>query len=637
MHENLYINKYFLYIFHLKKYIYFIIVLNILFFPKKFYFNKKNIIETDNQIFIKLYEKNLNFSNYSTIIKPIALYFPNVNFFNDIIYTNINDSKTFTNFSLVNIIKNQTELAKSHGIYGFAIHFNYYDYLQVKIVNIFFYQNINFPFLLIWDNDYFNTFLNDSQNIKLKSNIFIDLEINNFLQNTKKYLISKLYIKINGKSILSIKNPFIFPNLKDILLLLRDKAKKFEIGEIFILLPFTNIYNESQFINLIDGLYDSLKLNFEDINSYNQNNLYYTGIIYKNILLNEKYTNFTLYRNSFLEISNNSNKNSLKNYCPEKYFLLNKIIINWTKRKFNSDNKLIFINSWNDYQNGNYLEPDKIYGYASINAFSKALFNISFNIKNYIFYNLQNSSLIAIQAHIFYEDLIMDIIIKTNNIPVKFDLFISTVSFFLKLKIETIIKKHSKSNKYEIKLVKNKGRDVLPLINQMKTKIKKYKYLCHIHTKKSNHDLILGNYWRKYLYGNLLGNKQIVSEILYDFETNEKLGFAFPELYFNMIRDIDNFYKVDFIYNKPNIKYMNYLLNKLFPGYKIGNFIIFPVGNMFWAKVNAIYQIFQKDFESLFPKESGQTNGTIMHAIERLWLYLVKLNGYYYKMIFKYF
>ena len=61
------------------------------------------------------------------------------------------------------------------------------------------------------------------------------------------------------------------------------------------------------------------------------------------------------------------------------------------------------------------------------------------------------------------------------------------------------------------------------------------------------------------------------------------------------------------------------------------------INGMFWAKINAIYQIFQKDFESLYPKESGQTNGTIMHAIERLWLYLVKLNGYYYKIIFKYF
>ena len=54
---------------------------------------------------------------------------------------------------------------------------------------------------------------------------------------------------------------------------------------------------------------------------------------------------------------------------------------------------------------------------------------------------------------------------------------------------------------------------------------------------------------------------------------------------------------------------------------------------MFWARIKAIYQIFNLRLE--FPDELGQTNETIMHAIERIWLYIVKLNGYSYKTIFK--
>ena len=42
------------------------------------------------------------------------------------------------------------------------------------------------------------------------------------------------------------------------------------------------------------------------------------------------------------------------------------------------------------------------------------------------------------------------------------------------------------------------------------------------------------------------------------------------------------------------------------------------------AKSEAIFQIFNEEFE--YPEELGQTNGTIMHAIERIWTYLVKLN-----------
>ena len=76
---------------------------------------------------------------------------------------------------------------------------------------------------------------------------------------------------------------------------------------------------------------------------------------------------------------------------------------------------------------------------------------------------------------------------------------------------------------------------------------------------------------------------------------------------------------------------------KLIGKFEVGNKLIFPSGNMFWAKVNAIYQIFEFRLINSFPKEKNQTNETIMHAIERIWLYLAKVNGYYYKTIFRYY
>ena len=40
---------------------------------------------------------------------------------------------------------------------------------------------------------------------------------------------------------------------------------------------------------------------------------------------------------------------------------------------FKSIRRFVFIDSWNNYENGNYLEYDEIYGYSSINAFSKSI------------------------------------------------------------------------------------------------------------------------------------------------------------------------------------------------------------------------------------------------------------------------
>jgi lipopolysaccharide biosynthesis protein len=86
--------------------------------------------------------------------------------------------------------------------------------------------------------------------------------------------------------------------------------------------------------------------------------------------------------------------------------------------------------------------------------------------------------------------------------------------------------------------------------------------------------------------------------------------------------------------NKNNI---NFLLNVTFPDkkYQVGKILDFPIGNMFWSRVSAIYQIFELDISNKFPIERRQTDSTIMHAIERFWLFLVKINGYYYKKNFK--
>ena len=169
-----------------------------------------------------------------------------------------------------------------------------------------------------------------------------------------------------------------------------------------------------------------------------------------------------------------------------------------------------------------------------------------------------------------------------------------------------------------------------PFIRQMRTKYKKYKYICHLHTKKSTHKKLLGSKWSVYLYNNLIGDKNIIKDILYDFERYEKLGFIFPEAYYEIIKGIKDFEDARLSLHAINNNYLNFILKKIFhKNQVVGNKIVFPLGDMFWAKSKAIYQIFNLKLK--YPEELGQTNETIMHAIERLWLYLVKLNGYYYK------
>jgi lipopolysaccharide biosynthesis protein len=103
------------------------------------------------------------------------------------------------------------------------------------------------------------------------------------------------------------------------------------------------------------------------------------------------------------------------------------------------NNTFILFNAWNNHLQNSYLEPNDEYGYSYLNYLSKAILNIEYeqiyNLKN-LFYK----SKIAVQAHLFYEDLIGDIINKTNNIQVKFDLYITIPSQSIYNKLEENIK-----------------------------------------------------------------------------------------------------------------------------------------------------------------------------------------------------
>ena len=614
-----------------------------------------NIIEIDNELKEIEYEENLNFSEYTTNIKVIAFYLPNIylskfskimqneskfspihkdvkryyqqslelNEFNNK-NINLDSNNNITNF--YNLISKQIDLAKNHGIYGFAfcIHFYSSKIIIDKYIYTFLENNnidFNYLFILRHRNIYYR---NEKLFILKKFNKNFP---NSLISEMKSYLNDKRYIKMGTKPIICIDILKKRKKLEKLILSWRKEAKNIGLKDLFII---TSVKQKNLLDYELNNIYDSgyeylpnfwLKTNLKV--NFLKNYTFFAGLIYNDMnFKNNK--NLYLYRGSTLSNDIKIRRSEiLGEYSPELFYIMNKMIINKTLNNCSDSNKFIFVNSWNNYFDGAYLEPDYRFGFGGLNALSKSIFNLNFKNMTYHYSNLENSAKIAIQAHIFHVDLVEDIIKITNNIPVKFDLYITTNNLYKRRIIKEYMKKNSKANKYEIKIVKNKGRDILPLLIQMRNVFYKYKYFCHIHSKKTLQNPNYGYKWRLYLYKNLLGSKETISEILSDFESDGKLGFIFPETFYEAK---ESALKLD----KPLVNSINYLIKKILGEFKMGNQLDFPAGDMFWARSKAVYQIFQINLENDIFLE-GKGPQTILFAIERIWLYIVKYNGYYYK------
>ena len=623
----------------------------------------KNIINIEINNKISEFEENIDFSNNKTEIKAIALYLPQFHVIeeNDKFWgkgftewVNVKKCKpiykghhqpripgdnfgylSYYDLSDIKAIEKQIKLAKSHGIYGFGIYYYWFSgkKLLEKPINLFIkISSIHFKFLLIWANENWSRRYDGSSNEILIKQEYKPNDPNNFIKDIKKYVKDSRYIKIDKKPVIGLYKPYNIPQLKKTILIWREKSREIGIGEIFILICVT-YYKIKNFedLNLFDGCYEFPPLNpLAKSRILNKKAFIYTKFLYLSRDFKEPKVNFTkfpFFRGVMLEWDNCPRKKNcviFANYSPQQFYIFNKIIIDWTIKNYNKDLRFIFINAWNEWGEGTYLEPDEKYGYSSINYLSKSIFNFSY---------CENLSPIRIGAIIVLVyisnsniDSIKELIKKINNIPYTYDLFIITDTKIKNDNLKHYINHNSNANYSELLFLLNEGTYFKTILLNFKKKLKKYKYICNLNLNEHKNISYFED-WKNYLFNNLLGDSKIVSEIISDFEHYKNLGIIFPEKYIKSLIQFGD------CLNDLDIKYINLILNKIYPKINIAQKLIdFPEGNMFWAKINIIYPIF-KLFSNIF---FSQKNIIILKShLEKIWIFIAKMNGFFYKTIFK--
>lgn len=227
----------------------------------------------------------------------------------------------------------------------------------------------------------------------------------------------------------------------------------------------------------------------------------------------------------------------------------------------------------------------------------------------------------ALVINLFYEDSVEKYGQYIGELSKKMDVYVFSSN------VKVLEALHAKSETCRLLQKDNRGRDVSALLVAFKPYLDKYKYICFVHDKKHKSSKTKNDtdIWNWNIWGNTVFNDIYVSNVLYFFENNSNIGLAVPP---EPLGEYNTAWYTNAWYE--NFKNCCELSDKLKLVCDIDkNKSPLALSSVFWARVDAIKKIYEIDWQyEDFPQEPMKNDGTISHAIERIWGFLAQDAGY---------
>lgn len=291
----------------------------------------------------------------------------------------------FYDLRLKDNIVNQVDLAKKTGVRGFCFYHYWFGgrRLLERPVNIFLEnQDIDFPFCLCWANENWTRRWDGlDQEILIKQEHSPEDDIA-FIEDLSKYLTDSRYIKIDNKPLVIVYRPGLLPNAAETAKRWRDYCYDNGIGDIYIAMvqgfgeadPRKFEFDAAIEFPLLDGGLELVNNDFDNRHEFG-------GHIFSledmaNRTMEKELPEFDFYRTVIPSWDNTARKGQkgtvFTKSSPELYRRWLENAIRFTKAYNSQEKQFVFINAWNEWAEGNHLEPDRRYGYAYLNATQKA-------------------------------------------------------------------------------------------------------------------------------------------------------------------------------------------------------------------------------------------------------------------------
>lgn len=530
---------------------------------------------------------------------------------------------------LVENMIEQATLAKSYGIHGFCYYFYWFDgkvLMRQPLEQMLGDQRVDMPFCLIWANENWSRRWDGKEDDILIAQKHSTEDSLAFIRHLENYFRDERYIKVDGKPVLAVYRANLIPDIVATGELWRAEAQRMGFPGLYLVAAQSfDISSPEPFgfdaaVQFPPHPID-YPLHNEEVDVINPS---YQGRIYDYGEAARRFVTlpeppYKLMRACMLSWDNTARKQdssiTFKDFSLATYqqWLSHNLNTTAHDARLSADEKLTFVNAWNEWAEGTHLEPDRRHGYGYLQATYDTL-------KHYDAAALDATSCVtppvrqhevAVVLHLHYGEVFEQLALQLKQAfpHGDFDLYTTVTSGELAVRVRQRF-----PNAY-IRLVENRGRDILPfvlmhgLIHGLG-----YEAVCKVHSKRSvyrsdGEQLLNG------LVQPLLGSRELVRSNLQRLHEDASVGMLVPRSFLlrvNRRNTASNLGHLDWLEELTGVEY----------GYSD-----FAAGTMFWYRPAALKPLLSLKPEH-FDLEEGRADGTLPHAVERMMTSWSRASGY---------
>ncbi len=235
---------------------------------------------------------------------------------------------------------------------------------------------------------------------------------------------------------------------------------------------------------------------------------------------------------------------------------------------------------------------------------------------------------LALVMHLYYPDKLQESCSFAQRFPEQTHLIITTSDEQKREKILSVFA-GKKFASLDVRVIANRGRDVSALLVGAAEVFDQYEYVCFFHDKKTLQTKpgSIGAGFAYRLQENLFGTRDYVNNIIRLFYENPRLGILSPppphhgDYFFTL--------GLDWGANYTQTKLLSDRLGFQAP-IAPDKMPIAPLGTCFWFRGRALKPLADHHWNySEFPPEPNNPDGTLLHAIERIYSYASVEAGLY--------